>query len=181
MQKTGLVGYSGVAMTLHWLIAALILYNVGVMLFTPEEVPPALMESHKAMGITILFLSILRLIWRLTHKWPPLSDRIAGWQKALARTTHVLFYVLIIAVPLAGWTFHSAGRGTPVSWLGLFEIPALPIAQSREVAGLFHDVHEIAAFTLIGLLVLHVAGALKHTFTPGIPGISRMLPIRTRG
>ncbi len=181
MEKSGRSTYSGVAMILHWFIAALIIYNVWVVFFAPEDAPRALMETHKAMGITILFLSVIRLVWRLTHKWPPLPDRIAGWQKALARTTHFLFYILIIAVPLAGWLLHSTVRGTPVSWLGLFEIPSLPIMQSRDLAGLFGQFHRFAAYTLIGLAVLHVAGALKHTFTPGERGISRMLPGGSRG
>ncbi len=166
--------YTNVAITLHWLIAALILWNVGVMLFTPEEVPAVLMESHKAAGITVIALSVMRLLWRLTHKWPPLSDRMARWEKALARTTHVLFYVLIFVVPLAGWIMVSAGRGDPVSWFGLFDIPALPIAQSEDTAGLFHEVHEYAAFLMIGLLVLHVGGALKHSLLDRQPGLSRM-------
>ena len=86
----------------------------------------------------------------------------------------MLFYVLMIVVPLAGWWRHSAASGNPVSWLGLFDIPALPVAQSRETAALFHEVHEYPAFMLIGLMVLHVGGALKHTFLDKAPGLSRI-------
>lgn len=166
--------YSNVAVTIHWLTVLLVLYNAGVMLLLSEEMSNRLIDSHKAVGITVLFLTVLRLLWRLTHKWPPLSDEMAGWEKVLARTTHVLFYVLLFAVPLAGWLMVSAGRGDPVSWFGLFDIPALPVEQSRQTAGLFNNVHEIAAFTTIGLVLLHVAGALKNTFSDRVPGISRM-------
>lgn len=168
------IRYSNVAIILHWLIAALVVWNVGVVFLTGEEVPPTLMESHKAAGITVLALSLVRIGWRLTHRWPPLSDHLAGWEKALARTTHVLFYVLLFVVPLAGWIMVSAGRGDPVSWFGLFDIPALPVARSRETAGLFYEVHEYAAFAMIGLVILHVAGALKHSFIDRAPGLSRM-------
>lgn len=166
--------YSNVAVTIHWLTVALVLYNVGVMLLLPEDVADGLMGSHMAVGLTVLFLTVLRLVWRLTHRWPPLSDRMAPWEKALARATHVLFYVLLFAVPLAGWLMVSAARGEPISWFGLFDIPALPVQQSRETAGLFNNVHEIAAFSTIGLVLLHVAGALKNTFSDRVPGISRM-------
>lgn len=166
--------YSNLAVTLHWLIAALIVWNVAVVFLVGENAAPFWMESHKAAGITVLLLSLLRLGWRLTHKWPPLSDELANWEKLLARTTHVLFYVLIILVPLAGWLMVSAGRGQPVSWFGLFDIPPLPVARSAEIAGVFHEVHEYAALTTIGLLVLHVGGALKHSLVGRAPGLSRM-------
>lgn len=166
--------YSKVAVTIHWLTVVLVLYNVGLMLLAPEEVADRLIGSHMAVGLTVLFLTVLRLAWRLTHKWPPLSDQMAQWEKVLARATHVLFYVLLFVVPLAGWLMVSAGRGEPVSWFGLFDIPALPVEQSRETAGLFNNVHEIAALTTVGLVLLHVAGALKNTFSDRVPGISRM-------
>ena len=174
MMDSGRQRYSNVAVTIHWLTVALVLWNVGVMLLMPEQVSRQLIGSHMAAGLTVLFLTVLRLLWRLTHRWPPLSDQMAGWEKVLARTTHVLFYLLLFVVPLAGWLMVSAGRGEPISWFGLFDIPALPVQRSRETAGLFNNVHEIAAFTTVGLVALHVAGALKNTFSDRLPGISRM-------
>lgn len=166
--------YSNVAIVLHWLIAALILWNVATMLLLPEDVSRRLIDIHKAAGITVLALSAIRLGWRLTHRWPPLSDQLATWEKALARATHVLFYVLMFVVPLAGWLMVSAGRGDPVSWFGLFDIPALPVPRDRAAAGYYNTLHEYAAFLTVGLLVLHVGGALKHSFVDRAPGLSRM-------
>ena len=60
----------------------------------------AIFADHKALGIAILVLSVGRLLWRWTHPVPPLPSDLAGWEKALARTVHVIFYVLLIGLPL---------------------------------------------------------------------------------
>lgn len=166
--------YSSVAIVLHWAVAALIVWNLATVLLLPPDLSRRLLDTHKAVGITVLVLSLLRLGWRMTHPWPPLSNHLAAWEKLLARATHGLFYVLIILVPLAGWLMVSAATGKPVNWFGVFEIPALPVARSAATAVYYHDLHEYAAFLTLGLLALHVGGALKHSLFGRAPGLSRM-------
>ncbi len=174
--------YSRGAMVFHWTIAVLILLNV-VGAFVAEDLPKAeaaqLMGNHKAMGITILILSIGRLVWRFAKPVPPLSTGLKAWEVGLAKVTHALFYVLMIAIPVSGWIMHSAGSGgKAISFFGLFSYPGLPLAQDRATAGVFHDVHEVMAFAMLALLALHVAGALKHQFIDRDGSIWRMLPGR---
>lgn len=172
--------YSRVAIALHWTIAIMILLNfIGA--FEAEDLKGAekayAMAGHKAMGITILVLSVLRLVWRLVNRPPALVESLKAWEAAMAKVTHWLFYFLTIAVPMAGWGLHSSAKqGAPVSWFGQFHIPALPVASDKPTVGMFHEMHEIFAFLMLGLIALHVAAALKHQFMDRDGTLRRMLP-----
>lgn len=174
------VRYSRVAIALHWIIAIMILLNfIGA--FAAEDLPPAekayAMAGHKAMGITILTLSVLRLVWRIAFRPPPLVETLKAWEAALAKVTHWLFYFLTTAVPMAGWGLHSSAKaGAPVSWFGQFDIPALPVGSDKPTVGMFHEMHEIFAFLMLGLIVLHVAAALKHQFFDRDGTLGRIVP-----
>src|SRR5262249_15144815 len=103
--------YSAVAIGLHWLIAALMLTNIGLAwYFTnlkgPAEVAP--LALHKSIGITVLLLTLLRIGWRLVNPPPPLPDHMAAWERWAAKGTHYLFYLLMLGMPLSGWAMVSA-------------------------------------------------------------------------
>jgi len=181
-------GYSKVAITLHWLIALMIVANViGALIFdglldSADPVERArgsmLVGIHKSTGLTILVLSLFRLFWRLTHGFPRLPEHMAKWEIALARANHLAFYFAMIAVPLAGYVMTSAGP-YPLTWFGLFNVPKLPVGKA--LGDLAHEAHEVLAFATMGLLALHVMGALKHHFLDRDDVLSRMLPfIRPR-
>lgn len=172
--------YSRGAIAFHWAIALLIIANF-ILAWTAEDLPKAeamvRMGTHKAVGITVLLLSIGRILWRLTHRPPPLRSSLAPWERALAKVTHTAFYLLMIAIPVAGWGLHSAASGgKPVSIFGLFGFPALPVSADKATAGLFGELHEVMATAMLVLLALHVAGALKHQFLDKDGTLGRMLP-----
>lgn len=176
-------GYSTVAITLHWTIAILIVGNiVGALLAEQVDraTAGAIMATHKSIGLTVLMLSLVRLLWRVTHPFPPFPDTTPRWDAVVARATHVAFYGLMIAVPLAGWVMVSGGS-RPLDWFGLFAWPKLPVSEA--LAGRAHDAHGLLAFATLGLAVLHAAGALKHHFFDRDDVLARMLPIvrRPRG
>jgi cytochrome b561 len=99
-------------------------------------------------------------------------------EKLLARVSHGGFYLLMLAIPLSGWWMVSASPiGLPTFWFGLFEVPHLPVPSGREPAGVASDVHEILGFAMMGLIALHVAGALKHHFLDRDDVLARMLPL----
>lgn len=131
---------------------------------------PAIYGLHKAFGALVLMLVAARLAVRLSTQTPP-NPPIPRWELRLANITHVLIYIMLFSVPLAGvWMSNSWGYG--VSFFGL-ELPRL-FPENKEVAPLAGDVHEWLAFTLIGLVVLHVSGALKHRFIDRNDVIYRM-------
>src|SRR5437868_7294227 len=125
--------YGGVAMTLHWLIAAAIALNLCLGLCVAEilsDQDPSrfgLLQFHKSVGLTVLVLSLLRLAWRIVNPIPPLPDTLTPSLKVLARATHYLLYFLMIAIPLTGWALASSSPlGLPTSYFGLFNWPHIP-------------------------------------------------------
>ena len=171
--------YSKTAIALHWIIAILVVTNVTLASISedlPRAAKAAYMNPHKAIGVSILLLSLLRLFWRLGHKPPSMPDAIAGWQAKLGKAVHALFYFLIIAVPLSGWILASAHpQAPPISFFGLFDI-TLPTGKSESLAGIGGDTHEILTKPLVILIFLHVIAALKHQFADRVPFIQRMWP-----
>ena len=125
--------YSQIAIWLHWIIAILIIANIGLAELTEDlsrEARGPYMDVHKAFGITVLFLSLGRLVWRLGHKPPALPSGMPGWQVVASKTSHFLFYLLMIGLPLGGWLWMST-YPAPISYFGLFEVPVLPAISGR--------------------------------------------------
>lgn len=180
--------YSSVAIGLHWLIALMLigLVIVGFVMGELERSNPLkfqLYQLHKSFGMTVLALSLLRLVWRLTHRAPPLPPESKKWEKAVAHLVHFGFYGLMIGLPLVGWLGVSTSPlKIPTMIFGLFTLPALPFFQG--IAGISHDLfelHETLAYFLIGLFVLHVGAALKHHFMLKNDIVLRMTPRFTHG
>lgn len=183
-------GYALAARILHWTIAALIVGQVCLGWYMnevlPDHTPPQETAEgiHISLGLTILLLVLARIVVRLLNPPPPEPAGLATWERWLAGAVHLLFYVLMLVLPLTGWALVSMGKG-PISFWGL-PWPHLP-----GVAQLFgpppiprpvrHEVSHIHVFILIWIvvvsLVLHVAGALKHQFD-GHPVIWRMTTAR---
>lgn len=172
--------YSRGAIALHWIIALLIATNFALAWIAedkPKEAAQQLMANHKAIGISILLLTLVRIAWKLTHKAPPMVETLKAWEAALAKVTHGLLYLLMLAIPVAGWGLHSAfGKGQPVSMFGIFDFPALPVGSDKPTIGMFYELHEITATLMLVLLALHVGGALKHHFMDRDGTMRRMLP-----
>ena len=174
--------YSALSLTFHWLTAAMVLAQV--LLITAHEatdgpISREFVMIHKSLGLTILVLTLARIGWRLANPPLPMPETMRGWEKVAARGTHVLFYVLLIGLPLGGWAASSAG-GRVIEWFGLFAWPALPVPQSRDLARSFMDAHEAGVKVLYVLLALHVLAALKHQFLDRDNVLHRMLPFIPR-
>ena len=182
------VRYGSVAIALHWLIAAAILFMfwLGPFMASLDETDPRqfpLFQLHKSIGLTILVLSVARLIWRLTNPVPDLPAHMPAWERMAARAVHYAFYVLMIVVPLFGWaTVSAAPIAVPTMWFGLFEWPDLPVlgtlprAQKIVTQGPLQATHAILAFSMMLLAALHVAAALKHHFRDRDQVLKHMLP-----
>jgi cytochrome b561 len=160
--------YNGVSIVLHWILGAALIaiFFFGLYMadlpFSPQRLK--LLNWHKWAGISILFLSMLRLLWRLTHPAPALPAKIElampAWQLMAHRFTHVALYAMFFVVPLIGWAYTSAA-GFPVVLFGVFPLPDL-IGADKTLAALIKPWHQISAFALAGLVLLHIAAALKH-------------------
>jgi cytochrome b561 len=174
--------YNGFAIFLHWLLAIALagIFSVGLYMadlpFSPQRLK--LYNWHKWAGITILTLSTIRLLWRLSHKPPALpqvvTSGIPDWQLHAYHATHMLMYALFFIVPLVGWAYSSAA-GFPIVVFGIFPLPDF-VSASKPLAEMIKPWHQYTAFTLAGLVLLHVAAALKHHFIDKDGLLVRMLP-----
>ncbi len=174
--------YHPVSMALHWLLALMILGSLGMGLymtglpFSPERLK--LYNWHKWAGVTILVLSALRLLWRLTHR-PPADLPMSAWQQRAAHAAHAALYLLFFAVPLVGWAYSSAA-GFPVVLFGVLPLPDF-VAPDRALAESLKALHQGLAYALAAVIALHIAAALKHHFSDRDGLLLRMMPARRRG
>lgn len=167
--------YDAVARALHWTIAVLLIGNIaGGLANDALEGVVNVIPAHKAVGITVLALSMVRLAWRLAHRPPPLPAATPAWERATAHLVHALFYALMIGLPLSGWIFASAGR-YPLSWFGLFDIPKFALTRDDPIVGLAREGHEVMGYVAIALIVLHIGAALRHQLLLRDGVLQRML------
>ena len=178
--------YTDVAVYLHWTIAACILFNLAsgfVMEGLPKgDLKHIVVSLHASSGLTVLMLSVARILWRLTHRPPPFDGSLTPLEKVSAEAVHALFYFMIIAMPLVGWAISSASTrkvaGAALFLLTplpkLWFINALPTPEKISVHDQAVELHSIGAWVLLGLLAVHVAGALKHQFIDRHPQFARM-------
>lgn len=164
--------YSTVAVALHWAIAILILGQIagGLYMHNLPNTAPAkfdLFQLHKSFGLSVLVLTVLRLGWRLSHRSPPMPSGLPSWQLIAARSTHWLFYLLMIATPIVGLAIVSVSpKDIPTEWFGLFGVPHLgfidPGANPAALEHQFIELHEMLSYAILALLALHIGAALKH-------------------
>jgi cytochrome b561 len=169
------VRYNSVARALHWSMALLVLFNLFTGIFGESlEKVWVSMPLHKATGLIILVLSLVRIGWRLTNAPPPFPVDMQPVMRWIARVTHGAFYVLIIVLPVTGWIFSSVGKW-PLSIYGLFDWPRLPLTKAMPIVGAAHQAHEILGYGFAALAVLHISAALYHHFELKDATLRRML------
>jgi cytochrome b561 len=169
-------GYSGIAKTLHWLVAIVILsaWPIG---FALDKVPEGAIQNtlydvHRSLGSIILFLALIRLAYRVVAGAPPPDPGLTPFERIASHSVHMLLYVLMIAVPIGGWAATSA-YGAPVAVFWLFELPPL-LAKNEHLSEQLFALHKIGAFVLAGLVLLHIAGALMHAVVKRDGVLARM-------
>lgn len=191
--------YSAVAIALHWVSALLVISMIPMGWWMvrainkpdTQQLAYQLFQVHKSIGFAILALTLLRVVWRLTHPIPALPAGMKGWERILARATHIAFYGLLLAIPLTGWVYVSAGWAVSTdrplmvatSWFGLFTIPDLPrLENMRTLAFGAMGAHAYMAYGGALLIGLHLVAALKHHVIDRDGVLAQMLPfLRGRG
>ncbi|MEJ0060582.1 MAG: cytochrome b/b6 domain-containing protein [Terricaulis sp.] len=190
--------YTAVAIVLHWAIALAIFGQIALAWWMTDAIgeaehqaqATAAYQLHKSIGLTVLLLSIVRLIWRLTHKPPGYPAHMPAWEKLIARLSHWAFYVLMIGLPLTGWLYVSTGWSShtdrpldvPTLYFGLFQVPHLfdlnHLADSTRafLSKTIGLTHWGLAWSAIGLAALHVGAALKHHFVDRDDVLTHMVP-----
>jgi cytochrome b561 len=129
---------------------------------------------HKAIGFTILWLVLVRLWWRLKNLAPTLPKSMPKWQAALSDVVVWILYALMFIMPLSGITL-SIMSGHAIEYFGLFTIPAI-FKGETELSKIGLMIHTYGAYTIIGLITLHILAGLYHHFIRKDNVLKRMLP-----
>jgi len=154
---------------LHWTRALLIfgLIFVGwlMMNILPETHPlqAVLFPNHKQFGILTFILVLVALLVRSRSRVPKLPGGLARWEVTLSHITHRLLYALALLVPLMGYAMSSSfTHSDGVPFFGVMLPELLP--KNDKAFEVFEWLHHVLAYTLLGVAVLHILGALKHRF-----------------
>ncbi|MCB4362860.1 cytochrome b [Hydrogenophaga taeniospiralis] len=170
MSDAAVLRYHPVARALHWALGLALIgvFALGLYMadlpFSPQRLK--LYSWHKWAGVLVLTFTAVRLMWRLVHRPPALPAAIAqampAWQRGAHHATHGGLYLLFFSVPLLGWAYSSAA-GFPIVLFGLWPLPDF-VPVSETLAEGLKPLHRLSAYAMAALVLLHVAGALKHHF-----------------
>lgn len=169
--------YSYISMASHWVIAALVLYNIvvgpGVFDLPPEARPPKL-APHATIGAAILILMVARLMWRLIDPPPAYPDDMPGFLRTGARISHFLFYKLVIAQPLFG-VLTALFINYDVVVFGAVNVSGIA-PDNKAISDSFHAAHSLIASLLLLLILVHILAGVAHLALRRDGVLSSMFP-----
>ena len=174
---TGAQRYDPVQRAMHWLTVALIAIQFAVAWTMPDihrgTQPLGLIAWHLSIGVIILAVTLFRAGWRFVNGALPPPATLSPALRAVSQVTHGALYVLLVVLPLLGWANASA-RGWPVKLFGIVPLPAL-MPKGSALGHQMGDIHQLAAWALLGVIGLHVLGALYHQFVARDRTLARIL------
>jgi cytochrome b561 len=162
--------YTTVAKWFHWVTVVLIAIAlpVGFVIdyITPEPIATKhlFISVHMSAGLTILFVSIARLGWRIAHPPPPLPEHVPPPLRLAANTVHWLLYAALIVQPVLGFAMANAmgyGMEEEFAYLGFIDIPAV-IGEDEALMETLRQIHTWMGYAIAALLVAHIGGAVYH-------------------
>ncbi|UIP92240.1 cytochrome b [Wolbachia endosymbiont of Anopheles demeilloni] len=150
---------------IHWLMSALI---IGMLcsglymksLLISSEIKFSIYTIHKACGITVLGLTIVRIFFLVFTYVPPLPANFSRFVINVSKTIHFCLYALMVLIPLSGYVMSSASSKEIKYFV---HIPLL-INENKELASTANQLHSMLAYLMIVFITFHILGALKHTF-----------------
>ena len=169
--------YNWVMKSLHWGMAVAFV-GMYVVAYIMEGMPKSpekyqLYGLHKAVGLTLLALVLVRFAYRAIHGVPAISQNLSPLWKLAAMLGHYALYAVMFLMPLTGYLMGSKN----ISYFGLFEVPVL----SHTLGGFFHESHEVLSYLIYALVGVHVIMALVHHFILKDATLVRMAPgMKTR-
>ena len=170
--------YDGVAITLHWLTAFLVIANftlAQIWDWYPDETKSWMEDAHMSFGVLLAAVVVLRILWRFLpgHQ---MSSLEAGWMRVASKASHYLLYTMLVAEAALGFAFRWGG-GRPMAFFGT-GIPPLTGEMSRPLRRQLREFHEWIGWAIIVLALLHALAALYHHYVLKDRVLRRMLPGR---
>lgn len=173
--------YNTVSRINHWGIAMsfIAMLMIGSTLAYVDLAKPTyfwLLGVHKATGILLLVWAIYRVAYRLIKGFPEPASALSAWEAMLSKTVHYALLLAIVGMPVSG-LIMALYSGFPTDVFGLFTIPS--IEKVETISGTARSVHKWMAYLLLGSLIAHLAGALKHHMINRDATLVRMVTGRT--
>lgn len=171
--------YGAAAKALHWGVALLVLSMLALGWYM-NTLPRGLekfryVELHKSLGLLVLGFMIIRALWRVLNPPPPLPADLPGWEQVVAKLSHLAIYAAIFLQVFIGMAFVWTAN-SPLTLFGLVPVPN-PFSPDPQLHELGGELHELFAFGIVGLLVMHIGAALRHHFILKNDILRRMLPV----
>ena len=170
--------YSAAQKSLHWIMAAVVLFMIPVglvMVRIPEgPVQGKLFDLHRSFGLVVLALAVVRVAVRTAHGAPADYPGLTRFERLASNAAHHALYVLIFLMPLLGWAGESA-FGASWTFFGLFRVPHI-LPDNRALSDLLLGAHRWAGYLMAAILAAHIGGALMHAVIKRDGVLTRMLP-----
>ena len=159
--KNTLTEYGLISKSLHWLSAISLFIQIplgfylvdldfGLERLTVEDI-------HVAVGLSIFYLVILRLLNNVFNPTPKLEPSVFKGQKFLAKLNHMLLYVTILSITISG-IFKKLFNGETLTIV----FKKIKIQDNFQLGELFYDVHVFSNYLLIVLIVIHLTAIITH-------------------
>ena len=174
--------YTRTAIALHWLIALAVFAQIPFGWYLeeiPRNTPPRgwYVNLHKSIGVTLGLAIVLRAAWRWFHPPPPTPAWIPRWERIGASATHAALYACMLIMPLSGYVASNFSKWG-VKYFNAIDLPPWGVNDER-VYAFFNGVHAATSYVFVALIVVHLAGAVRHASRrDGI--LQRMWPLRRR-
>lgn len=171
--------WGNIAKFFHWVSALLVLFLVGYGWWMTHLVERAgrlgHYRQHSVIGWYVLLLIALRLAWRAFNPGPPPPAEIPRWERTTASAAHWTLYALMFVVSISGWMVADTFRQPIEATLfGFIPVPHLLDASHRSLRGIVEETHKALSYVLLGLVIIHVASALRHHFLKKNDVLQRM-------
>jgi cytochrome b561 len=170
--------YGAVSKSLHWMLALLMIGLIGLGWYMVDLTyyDPWYYDSlalHRAFGILVLVLGVIKLVWIMYSRSPVYAATLKAWERSAARVTHIIFYLAMVAIPITGYLI-STSKGDAVSFFGWFEIPAF-FSINDTLRDFAIALHYYLAYGIAFLIVVHALAAFKHQFIDKDGTLKKML------
>ena len=156
-----LTEYGFISKVFHWLSAAALVIQIPLGFYLVKldfnETRLAIESIHVIIGLSIFYLTILRLIYKIFNPTPSLGNSIFPGQRLIAKMNHILLYIVILTITISG-ALKKLFSGEILN-LFLFN---MEIKDNLELAELFYNIHIIANYCLIALISLHILAVIAH-------------------
>jgi len=153
--------YGSISKIFHWLSAAVLIFQIPLGFYLVDldfnEKRLTIESIHVLLGLSIFYITIFRLIYKLFNPTPPLSNSIFPGQRLIAKLNHVFLYITIIMVTISG-ALKKLFNGEILDVIFF----SLEIKDNFDLAELFYDIHIVANYTLISLISLHILAVITH-------------------